>query len=61
MSCIFYNNFKDTKGTKMADPILESSGPHTIYCEFFIAKKGWQILHVPKTAASLLPIAEWHS
>ncbi len=48
-----------TKGTKMADPILESSGPQYIYCEIFIAKKGWQILHVPKTAASLLPLAEW--
>ncbi len=23
--CFFHNNFKNTKGTKMADPILESS------------------------------------
>ncbi len=27
------------KRYKMAEPILESSGPNTIYCEFLIAKK----------------------
>ncbi len=34
----FHNNFKDTKGTKMADPILESSLKtrlNTIYCDIF--------------------------
>jgi hypothetical protein len=38
--CVFYhNNFKDTKGIKMADPILESSLKTrltTIYCDIFI-------------------------
>jgi hypothetical protein len=34
----FHNNFKDTKGTKMADPIVESSLKtrlNTIYCDIF--------------------------
>jgi hypothetical protein len=38
----FHNNLKDTKGTKMADPILESSIKtrlNTIYCDVLASKQ----------------------
>ncbi len=64
-SCIFlffHNNFQDTKGTKMADPILESSLKselNTIYSNVFLLsnKKVDKFQLCLKTAASLFPFS----
>jgi len=58
--CSNKNHWTSQKGTKMAEPILESllkTPDEILFVTLFaVVYKSWQISAVPKTAASLFPL-----